>query len=210
MAVVVGQNLRVFSVDARLTPACLQNGDFKGSHHFIINRNLHNLPNQLRGTLILVSCKVGVVIKAVNCHAIVLNLLPQKYRGTYSLVNLAEMKGYYLQQVGGTNLLGDPREECKPLLDVQGFIKMSNDGPTVVPTIDLFQLKPCPMELQVRLTEISIDLVDRNPSIMRKRKRQTKMVPVLHVLDMGALRRNVTTNSTYRLPIGGIYGVTER
>jgi hypothetical protein len=59
-------------VDARLTPADLQEEPFRSPFHFIRNRNLHALPSGLRGVICYASGVVGVIVKALGGKAILL------------------------------------------------------------------------------------------------------------------------------------------
>ena len=76
-------NLRIIPIGTKVTPESLMEKAYQGSHHFIVNRNLDNLPNQLRGTLVCCSNKVGVVLLATGLYAVVCFVLPRKEKKTF-------------------------------------------------------------------------------------------------------------------------------
>ena len=124
-------------IEAKMQVEDVRNGQFLSKFHFIVNRNLHSMPPQLRGALCYVRNRIWVVVKAVGRKAILLLLLPSQggqTRGSqphFLLVDLLEEMGFYLQQINGERPLplnptfNKSPNAPMPLTDSTGCIKMS-------------------------------------------------------------------------------------
>jgi len=159
---------------------------------FIWNKNVHKLPQSLRGLVVYYSNGIWCIIKARGYHAVAIRLFPWGDSFELRRTCLKDC-GLPLQQVCG-QLLSPWKSGFKsPLLSQAGFLKMSPDGP------DFFEwMPPIPMPPE-------IDLPPEDPFVHRVHQPgppPSKTVGVVYVLDNPLNRLTRGTKDTFSVPLG--------
>jgi hypothetical protein len=153
---------------------------------FIPNHNIHNLPDQARGCLIVIRTihgkyRLGVVVKLfredLSCIVSLLkkgqtmNSLVKGYQTNVSSVSfghfrLANMRVEYhrlLQQVGGIQLRQQPNRRRRiltyPFLGKDMMVSSNEEGPDIVPSISLGEL-PLDITYPPKISLFSVNLLE--------------------------------------------------
>ena len=167
---------------------------------FVKNNNLHDTRDGLRGVLVLVNGRIGLVVKTVGSFILFQVLLPTREASSFRVIDLRlqhRRLGFYLQQVSGprpgtlraSHRIRE-RETGYPYTKNTGHIFMNPDGPDfLVPAYK----HEVPSNTWERFAQLGDNLCtkmycepDRN--ILRLRKSNT--TNVIYVRDQ-ALRKNM-------------------
>jgi hypothetical protein len=154
---------------------------YPSSHHFIVQKNPHDLPQGCKGVLCYVQGKIGVIVKASSVcgQAIFQQLLPEP-KGAFSLISLWS-EGYYLEQVSGQCLDDNESEQYHiyhaPSQET-GCISMSPEGPDVLACPSMYEVPP---EIKAQLNQTAQPFYTKQ----NRKKKGTPYgsVPVVYVLD---------------------------
>ena len=194
-----------------------------GSEHFLFikNKNLHDLPPSLRGTLMCINDMIGLILKIRGTHCIFEVLLPSKKKGQLFVFDLSRkdsgLIAFYLQQIQGP-LLGVPSLHVKtarkqyPYLDRLGHISMDPAGPHVFETRPMKDIPEAVLDELNSHTEClsRIRGVASSKHHRRDQKRK-KMCPYHHVLYMVDHSGRVSfleKANVFYIPLGMPFGST--
>ena len=179
-------------------------------YFFIKNKNLHNLPNSLNGTLALLNGQIGLIQKQKGFYALFHVLMPCQNAGTTIIVNLADevnVSGCYLQQIYGDRIgipsrIGVESRHSYPYMDRHNNLCMDPAGPHVfvVPGV-----KTLPSEILEMFIKMPDDLSithNEGASKCQKRLRKNQDVHVLYILDEGSRRMFPNGRDVFYVPLG--------
>ena len=183
--------------------------------HFLKNNNLHKSHNGLRGVLLLVNYRIGLIISNQGTSILFQALLPKNDFGKISLIDLDHRNGHYgffLQQIHGP-LLSNPTPQCLkickpyPYLIGDGLF-MDPAGPHVfVPP----PMSAVPQGLLTEFKNTKDNLtyeanITNRCSRYHKQRRKSKMGDVLYVTDSNARLDMADQRDSFFVPLGSPYG----
>ena len=182
--------------------------------HFCWNKNLHNLPQQLRGVLVYYQGKIVAIVKAIGQNALGMQLLPTDNKGKCCMINLFH-EGFFLQQLQGAPVAPPQLVRQKlagrcyhpTMMQLNEQIKMSPDGP------DCVNCRLPPQEFAKLFKKDSFIMKEAHVRQRRRRHCQNnhKQSPTVHVVYVkGTQQRYQHAKETFLIPFGNRSRMTDR
>lgn len=180
--------------------------------HFIKNNNLHDPKKGMRGALVMIDYRIGLVVRCTGSFILLQVLLPKKESGRVLLLDLRNSEGhhgFFLQQIHGelvgriTNLCR--KRTCPYPYIVNDTVYMDPAGPHFfIPKT----LSSIPKNLSMKFKSIQDNLCTRNMAPVSSyacNRRNSKMSNILYIVDTGSRCRLGRMTNKFFVPLGKPY-----
>lgn len=184
--------------------------------HFIKNNNLHDPKKGMRGALVMIDHRIGLVVRCTGSFILLQVLLPKKDAGLVLLLDLRSCEGhtgFFLQQIHG-RFVGRITNKCRKRARPYPYIV--NDTVYMDPAGPHFfipkTLSSIPKNLSTRFKSIQDNLCTRNMAPVSSyacNRRNSKMSNILYIVDVQSRCELGHMANKFFIPLGNPYGSVE-
>ena len=183
----------------------------RGAMHFLKNNNLHDSCQGMRGVLVMIDYKVGLIVRSIGSHVIFQVLLPRRLSGQILLINLVDDEGhhgFYLQQIHGrlvsrTTPRLRQRHKPYPYL-IGGNLYMDPAGPDVCTPM---RLSDVPISIKERFVRLQDNFCTRTAITSSRigNARRANICNTLYVVDTTSRADLGKSGNMFYIPFGEPY-----
>jgi hypothetical protein len=178
---------------------------------FLKNNNLHNQGKALRGAVLLINLRIGMIVKSVGSFILFHVLFPRRLSG-FEIIDLRKRDrfyGFFLQQIRGPRmgLMSSRRHGNKTVGNlypycIEGNVYMDPSGPDFCVSKNIANVPSTIAQDFEHLEENLFLKLDEKTSSAVRNLRKCKKANVLYITDSDSRVDVRETADTFYIPVG--------